>query len=148
MKKKLKILAAALAAVALTAFAGCSARSAVSAEDFEKQAKSAGYTVTAASGDSSGASKTLTAAKSGKPEQIIFHVFANGISAQNWYSAEKTELGGTAKTVVDSDNYNKCTLENGDIYYVLVRMDNTAVLCRVSPSNKSAADSFLKAIKY
>lgn len=148
MKKIWKICVVALAAAALTVFAGCSARAAVSADDFQKQAKSAGFTVAAPESDSSGASKSLTATKGGTDVQIDYHQFADASSAESWYSTQKSALTGSGKNVVDSDTYNKYTLTNGEIHYVLVRMDNTAVLCKTTSAKQSEGDSFLKSIRY
>ena len=149
MKKIWKICAAVLAAAVFTAFAGCSARTAATADSFEKQAKSAGFTVKTATGDSSGATKTLIATKDGTDVEVDFHQFANTYASQNWYSDQKGSMTvGTGKTVVDSDAYNKYTLSNGEIRYVLVRMDKTALLCKAVSSRQSDVDALLKAIHY
>ncbi len=149
MKKIAKICAVALAAAVLTAFAACSARSAVSADEFQKQAKSAGFTVAAPASDSSGASKSLTATKDGTDVEVDFHQFTDASSAADWYGQQKSSLpSGSGKNVVDSDAYSKYTLTNGEIYYALVRMDNTVVFCKTTTGKQSAADGLLKTLKY
>lgn len=149
MKKIWKICAVALASAVLAVFAGCSARAAVSADEFQKQAKSAGFTVTAPASDGSGASKSLTAMKDGTDVEIDFHQFADAYTAQNWYAQQKSALTtGTGKNIVDSDAYSKYTLTNGEIYYALVRMDNTAIFCKSTAAKQSVTDGFLKSIKY
>ncbi len=149
MKKIAKICVAVLAAAVFTMFAACSARSAVSADDFQKQAKSAGFTVAAPASDSSGASKSLTATKDGTDVEVDFHQFADAASAQNWYAEQKNTLtDGSAKNVVDSDAYNKYKLTNGEIFYEIVRMDNTAILCKTTTAKQSTAEGLLKSIRY
>lgn len=149
MKKIWKICAVALLASVLTVFAGCSARKAITADEFQKQAKSAGYTVTEPENDTSGATKSYVATKDGSDVEIDFLLFANAYSAQNWYSTQKNSMkAGTTKTVVDSDNYSKYTVTNGEINYVLVRVDKTAVLCKAVTSKAGEIDSFLNTIKY
>jgi ABC-type glycerol-3-phosphate transport system substrate-binding protein len=149
MKKIWKICAVALSAAILTVFAGCSARTAISADEFQKQAKSAGYTVTEPENDSSAALKTYVATKDGSDVEIDFHSFANAYSAHNWYSDRKNSMkSGTTKTVVDSDNYSKYTVSNGEIRYVLVRVDKTVILCKAIASKAGEIDSFLNTIKY
>lgn len=134
--------------VFLFLFAGCSARTAISSNDFQSQAKSSGFTVSDNSTDESGAEKALIATKDGTDVQIDFYEFSDANASQNWYTTQKTELGTSGKTVVDSDVYNKYSLQNGDICYTVVRMDKTAVLCKTVASKKGVADDFLKKIKY
>lgn len=148
MKKIFKFLVITLAVVVISAFAGCSARAAISADDFQKQAKSAGFTVAEQNSDNSGATKSFAATKSKSDTQIIYYTFSSDSGSQSWYSTVKSGLTGSGKTVVDSDSYNKYSLTNGEIYYLLVRMDNTGILCKTTVSNKSEADNFINSIKY
>ncbi len=148
MKKLLKFCVVALAAAVVATFAGCSARTAISADDFQKQAKSSGFSVSEAAGNDSGAEKSLVATKDGSDVEIDFHAFSDAGNAQGWYTAQKGSLASSGKVVVDSDNYNKYTLANGEMYYVLVRMDKTAILCKTTANKKNEADSFLKTIHY
>lgn len=129
-------------------FVGCSARTVISANEFQSQAKSSGFTVTANSSDESGAQKSLTATKDGTDVQINFYEFADASASQTWYTAQKAQLGTAGKTVVDSDAYNKYSVQNGDFSYIAVRMDKTAILCKTVASKKSVAEDFLKKIKY
>lgn len=148
MKTIRKVLAAVLTVAIFTVFPACSARSAVSADEFQKQAKSAGFTVAAPTSDSSGAEKSLTAAKDGTDVTVDYHKFSDTSTAAGWYSERKSTLTGSGKNVVDSDAYSKYTVTNGEIYYALVRMDNTVVFCQTTISKQSAADSLLKALHY
>jgi hypothetical protein len=149
MKKIWKICAVALLASMLTVFAGCSARTAITADEFQKQAKSAGYTVTEPENNDSAATKSYTATKDNSDVEIVFRIFSDAYSAQNWYSTQKSSLKTeTVKTAVDSDNYSKYTVTNGEIYYVLVRVDKTVVFCKAVASKAGEVDSFLSTIKY
>ena len=148
VKKALKFCAAVLTAAVLTVSSGCSARSAISADDFQKQAKGSGFSVSETANDNSGAERSLTALKDGTDVEIDYHIFSDESSAQNWYVAQKGSLAGSGKVIVDSDSYNKYTLVNGEIDQTLVRMDKTAVLCKTTAAKKSEADNFLKAIHY
>lgn len=149
MKKITKICAAVLAVALFTVFTACSARSTVSADDFQKQAKSAGFTVAAPSSDNSGATKSLAATKDGTDVEVDYHQFSDASSAENWYNQQKASLTqGTGKNVVDSDAYSKYTVTNGEIYYVLVRMDDTAIVCKSTTAKQSVVDGLLKTLKY
>lgn len=148
MKKIMKICAAVLAVAFFTVFTACSARSTVSADEFQKQAKSAGFTVAAPSSDSSGAKKSLSATKDGTDVEIDYHQFSDAASAEDWYGQGKGSLQGTGKNVVDSDAYSKYTVTNGEIYYVLVRMDDTVIVCKSTTAKQSVVDGLLKTLKY
>jgi thiamine biosynthesis lipoprotein ApbE len=150
MKKFSKILAALLAALSVTALAGCSARKAVTAEEFQTAAESAGFTVTdtSSSNYSSSAKQTLSAAKDGVDVQVTYYSFADADSALSWYNSEKNSLPVTGKTVVDSDAYNKYSLTNGEVYYLVVRMNATALLCKATTAKQADADSLVAALKY
>lgn len=150
MKKIAKLCAVFLAAAVLTVFAACSARSAVSADEFQKQAKSAGFTVASPSSDDSGAAKSLTATKDGTDVEVDFHQFSDAPAAESWYGQQKTLMAsaGSGKNVVDSDAYSKYTLTNGEISYELVRMDNTVIFCKTTTAKQNVADSLLKSLKY
>ncbi len=148
MKKMTKICAVILAVALFTVFTACSARSTVSADEFQKQAKSAGFTVETPSSDNSGATKSLGATKDGTDVEVDYHQFSDATSAENWYGQAKGSLQGTGKNVVDSDAYSKYTVTNGEIYYVLVRMDDTALVCKSTTAKQSVVDGFLKTLKY
>ncbi len=148
MKKLVKFCAVLLAVTMVSAFSGCAARTTISADDFQKQAKSAGYTVSTASDTDAGASKVLSAKKDGTDVEICYYLFNTADVALTWYSSEKDELSGSGKTIVDSDVYNKYTTTNGEIYYLVVRMDNTGILCKTTLAKKDEADQFVKSLKY
>lgn len=146
MKKIIQICMIAFAALFVAAASGCSARSAISADDFQKKAKSMNYTV-AASTSASTFVKTAYEAQKGDTA-ITFYKFDTPAHAQSWYSTQNQSLTGNGQTVVDSDMYNKYTLTNGEIYYLIVRMDDTYVSCKTTIAQKGEAENFINSIKY
>lgn len=150
MKKLIKYLAVTLAALMAVSLAGCSARKTATAEEFQAQAESAGYTVTDTSSSdyTSGAKQTLSAVKDGVDVAVTFYVFSDSDSALSWYTSEKSDLPVTGKTIVDSDAYSKYTLTNGEVYYLIVRLDTTAVFCKTTIAKQAEAESLISALKY
>ncbi|MCI1965543.1 MAG: hypothetical protein LKJ17_05355 [Oscillospiraceae bacterium] len=141
MKKTAAFLAAALAAC-LFILSACSARTPVSNDDFKKQAEALGYTV--AQGTDS-----LSASKSETDTQIIFTTCSDSISAQEQYASLKDSLTVTGgESTVDSNAYNKYTAQNGEIYYTLIRMDNTVLNCKGTIAKKDEMNRLIKALKY
>lgn len=148
MKKNAGFFAALLLVSALL-LSACSARTPISADSFQKEAKSAGYQVSESSASASDAVKSLTAAKENSDTQISFSQFADASAAEESYASLKQSLTVTGgKNTVDSDSYNKYTAQNGEIYYTLVRMDNTLLFCKGTLEKKSEIDSFIQSIKY
>ena len=148
MKKAFEFCMLALAAAAVVSLSGCSARSAVSYGDFEQKAEAAGFKVSEQTAPSEEVTKDLSAAKDGSDTQFSFLTFDTDTHAQSWYFSQKDSLPAGGKTLVDSDSYNKFTLSNGEIYYVLVRMDNTFLSCQTTVSKADEVGSFLNSIKY
>lgn len=148
MKKNAGFLAAALAACLLI-LSACSARTPVSNSNFQKEAKTLGFQVTQDSSSSGSDTGSLTATKSGSDTQITFTTYADASTAQEQYASLKDSLKATAGAGnIDSDAYNKYTGQNGEIYYVLVRMDDTLLYCKGTVAKKDEIDSLVKAIKY
>lgn len=148
MKKTAGFLAAALAACFLI-LSACSARTTVSNDDFQKKAEALGYKVSQDSSPSGSDAKSLTAVKSDSDTQIIFTTFSDASTAQEQYTSLKESLKPAAGTgTVDSDAYNKYSAQNGEIYYTLIRMDNTLLSCKSTVTKKDEIDSLVKAIKY
>ena len=147
MKKSAVFCAAALAAAVL--FSACSARTPVSSDDFQKKAEAAGFTVSADVSESSGAAKALNAVKDGEDTEISFFEFTDSAAARERYASLKKTLfpsgGGSA---VDSSAYNKYAGRNGELYYTLVRLDNTVLSCKGTAANKKPIDDFISQIKY
>lgn len=150
MKKIFKLCTAVLAVVAMLSFMGCSARTPITADDFKKQAESAGFTVTDSTA-SSNVDKYLTAVKSETGSELVYILFATQSEATEMYSSVKTSISegtnGTA-TNVDSSSYSKYTLVNGELHHTLTRMGSTIVYGKTTSTYKTQVDDFFKAIKY
>lgn len=148
MKKSAVFCAAVLAAAAVLLTA-CSARTPVSSDDFQKKAEAAGFTVAADASGSSDGVKSLSAVKSDADTEISFFEFSDGASAQDRYAALKKEVSASGDgNTVDSSAYNKYVGQNGEIYYTLVRMDNTVLSCKGTVTNKKLIDDFVGELKY
>lgn len=148
LKKAFKFCLLAIAAAAVMTLGGCSARSSVSYGDFEQKAEAAGFKVSEQTAPSEEVTKDLSAVKDGSDTQFNFLTFDTPTHAQSWYFSQKDSLPAGGQTLVDSDSYNKFTLSNGEIYYVLVRMDNTFLSCQTTVSKADEVGSFLSSIKY
>lgn len=147
MKKTIRLCAAVLAAAAVF-LSACSARTAASADGFQKQAEAAGYKVTSQTA-SAGAAKELTAAKDGSDTTITFFTFSDSSSAEQEYVTMKQDLTASGgSSTVDSATYNKYVAQNGELYYTLIRMDSTILSCKGTVDKKSEIDSFVSKIKY
>lgn len=148
MKKTIRFCAALLAASAVF-LSACSARTPVSADDFQKKAEALGYTVAADASDTSGAKTGLNAEKSDTDTQISFLVFSDESSAQEDYETMKSGIAGESSPgSVDSATYNKYIAQKGELYYTVVRMNDTILYCKGTVANKDEIDSFVKEIKY
>ncbi len=148
MRKSAAFLAALLAAAVLLTAGGCSARSAVSPEDFQKKAEGLGYSVQAQTSSQAGAEKELSAAKDGSDVQVAFTDFGTAADAMSAYSAVKEGLPSAGGKTLDTDAYNRYAVTNGEIYYALVRMDHTVLSCKAAASKKKDVDALVSAIKY
>ena len=148
--KKPAVFLAAVFATGILFLSACSARNPASAASFQKTAASLGYKVTQAADTSYGSdTKSLIAAKSGSDTQIAFTVFADASTAEDQFSSLKQDLTATGgKSAVDADAYNKYTAQNGELYYTLVRIDNTMLSCKGTVAKKGEIEDFIKAIKY
>ena len=150
MKKFAKLFAVVLAAVTVcTVFVGCSARTPATADSFKKVAQSQGFKVGAGSPSASGATPSVAATKDESDTEIDFYLFPDGNTAQQQYETLKQSAapngGGTS---TDSSAYNRYVLTNGELYYNIIRMDDTLIYCQATVTNKDEVDNFIKAIKY
>ncbi|MFU0832067.1 MAG: Lipoprotein [Oscillospiraceae bacterium] len=146
MKKVIGFLAAVLSmAAVLTA---CAARTPISADEFQKAAEDSGYEITQDSSYGSDVT-SLVASKSDSDTKITFTVFSDSATASKEYISQKKSLAVTdGDNTIDSDAYNKYTAQSGEIYYTLIRMDNTLLFCKGTVAKKDEIDSFVKTIKY
>lgn len=151
MKKLLKFCAAVLAAVTVFSLAGCSARSPITADEFSKQAKTAGFTVKEATTSNADVSKYITATKTEAGTELVFISFKTDTAAETMYTSLKSSISsgtsGTAKTL-DSATYCKYTLVNGELNHTLARMGSTIVYGKATTAVQDQIDSFFKTIKY
>jgi hypothetical protein len=151
LKKLFKLCAAVLAAVTVVSLAGCSARSPVTADEFTKQAKAAGFTVKEESATNADVVKYLSAVKSETGTEIIFISFKTDDAAESMYTSVKSSItkdtNGTAKTL-DSATYSKYTLVNGELSHTLTRMGTTLVYGKATTTHQNQVDDLMKAIKY
>ena len=151
MKKLLNVCAVVLAAVAVLSFAGCSARTPVTADDFKQKAEAAGFTVTESSAPNADVDKYLNAVKSESGTEMMFVAFKTDASASETYTKIKTNIseGTTAAAKnVDSSSYNKYTLVNGEIHHSVVRMGPTLIYAKTTSAYQNQVDDFFKSIKY
>lgn len=148
MKKTIRSCAALLAAAAVF-LSACSARTPISADDFQKKAEALGYTVAVGTSNSTGAQSSLNAVKSDSDTQILFLLFSDESSAQEQYETMKTDIAAeSGPGSVDSATYNKYVAQKGELYYTVVRMDGTVLYCKGTVAKKDEIDSFVSAIKY
>lgn len=153
MKKLKKLAAVILTAAMVLSFAGCSARTPVSADEFSKQAKAQGFTVKDNSSSSSNADvdKYIDAVKSETQTEIVFISFKTESAAEEAFTSVKKNVsqGTNAKTTtVDSATYNKYTVSVGELNHTLIRMDSTIVYGKATAAYQNQVDGLLKAIKY
>ncbi len=151
MKKLLKFCAAVLAAAAVFSMAGCSARSPITADEFSKQAKAAGFTVQEQTTSAEGVDKVISATKSESGTEIVYLSFKTDSSAEDMYKTIKENISkGTSGTshTLDSASYCKYTLVNGELNHTLARMNKTIVYGKATTSVKDQVDNFFKTIKY
>ncbi len=151
MKKLIKFCAAVLAAVTMLSLTACSARSAITADDFSKQAKAQGFTVKESTSSNADVDKYLTATKEEAGTELVFISFKSDSAAESLYTSLKKSISegapATGKTL-DSATYNKYTLANGELNHTLARMDATLVYGKANSTNQDQVDEFFKAIKY
>jgi hypothetical protein len=151
LKKLLKFCTVLLAAAAVFALAGCSARTPITDDEFSAQAKAAGFTVEEENASSMNAEKVITATKSEAGTEIIYMSFKTDSAAENMYKQLKESISqGTSgtSTTLDSTSYCKYTLVNGELNHTLARMNKTIVYGKATTSVKDQVDSFFQAIKY
>lgn len=151
MKKLIKLCTAVLAVVTLLAFAGCSARSPITADEFTKQAKAQGFTVKEATSSNTDVDKYLTATKDETGTELVFISFKTDAAAESLYTSLKKSISdGTtvAGKALDSATYNKYTLVNGELSHTLARMNTTIVYGKATSVHQNQVDDFFKVIKY
>ncbi len=127
--------------------AGCSARRAVSAEEFTAAAEDAGFTVTQ---EAEGPSVMLE--KDGAT--ITFVECGSSSAANQVYSGQRETLqstaesgGGTPRTL-DSDTYRHYFVTVGDFYYALVQNGGTVCFVEAAATDQETVESLLREVGY
>lgn len=152
-KSFFKIVAPLFLSAALL-FSGCgSARAALSSDEVQSAAESAGYTVS--SQDISSSSK-LDAYLAGVQQsdsslQMAFVQFKDESDAKNFYSQMRDSYSSRAGLEIketNSDTYTTMTAQGGDLYYRLSRISGTVLYAKGTISDKAAADALFKNTKY
>ena len=153
MKKRTKLCAALLCAVLFLSAAGCSARTPITSDDFKKQAQASEFEIEDSASSSqtvdANAQETVQATNSKTSTILVFLSYSDGDSAQASYTALKKQFapngGGSA---VESDTYSKYTVTVGELFYTLVRMDDTVIYGKATLPNEQEVENFFKTIKY
>lgn len=131
--------------VLLCLIAGCSAKSTVTAEQFQAAAEEVGYTVEE---QDPGSLESIHFATSGD-SSIAFYVFSSEQDAKTALVNLKGNLpSGVAPEHVDSSYYSRYTAETEDLYYSLIHMGNTILASTVVPSEKEHLQSIVDALGY
>ncbi len=136
--------------VLIFTFSGCSARSAITADTFQKEAKNCGYTVKQTSSTNANVASYYTGTTSSADDELDYVLAASDSSALEIYNSMKDSIGtgGGKPQTIDSSSYSKYVVTNGEMYYVLARVDKTVVYAKSTASNKANVDKFFNAIKY
>ena len=136
--------------VVIFTFPGCSARNAISADTFQKEAKASGYTVKQSTSTNTNVESCYTGTTSSKDDELDYISTSTESSAQEIYNSmkESISVGNGNPKNVDSSSYSKYVVTNGELYYVLVRVDKTVIYAKTTSSNKATVDKFFSAIKY
>lgn len=151
LKKRILFFSILLTMVLFFSLAGCSARTPISADEFSKQAKDLGFTVTEQSATNTAVVKYLQADDSKTQTQLIFITFKTESDAQTAYTSVKANVSqgtGAKTTTLDSSSYNKFTVVNGELNYTIIRMNDTLLYGKANSGHQNQVDDFVKAAKY
>ena len=152
MKKYYKILIPGLLAVCFFVLSGCSARSAVTPDEFQAQAEEIGYTVTPQDLGSDDMSTYLQAEKGNV--KMIFVEYKDLSKAKAAYASLKSSIKSTIRIddpkeqVLDSDTYCKYIVSVGDLYHAAVLNSNTMFYAKATTAEQAEIEQLLKDIKY
>lgn len=124
---------------------GCSAKSTATAEQFQKAAQDAGYTVEE---QDSGSLESIHLASKGD-SSIVFYVCNSEQEAKTALVNLKNNLpSDVTPEHVDSAYYSRYTAETEDTCYFIIRMGNTVLASTVEPSEKNSLQSVVSALGY
>ncbi|HBC27920.1 MAG TPA: hypothetical protein DC013_10970 [Ruminococcaceae bacterium] len=149
LKKTAKFPLILLAAVLLFVFSGCSARTAISAKDFQTLAEKAGYTVTDNTKTAAGAKSFLTASND-KDAELSYAALSDDAAALRVYNSfrDQIQAGDNKAKNVDSTPYAKYSVTNGELHYVVCRVNNTVIYGKCTAADAAAMDRFFDSIHY
>ncbi len=124
---------------------GCSAKSAATAEQFQKAAEEVGYTVE----EQDGGSLESIHLASKEDSSMVFYVCDSDQEAKTALVNLKANLPSDVNADhVDSSYYSRYTAETEDTYYSIIRMGNTILASTVEPSEKDNLQSVINALGY
>lgn len=128
---------------------GCSARTAVDADDFKLMAEGASYTVVDGTQQLTGAKSYLVGTDQSGGE-LHYAALSDQASALKLYNSFKdtVQAGDNKPTNVDSTPYAKYTVTNGELYYRVSRVNNTVIFAKCQVTNQAATDKLLDSIHY
>lgn len=136
--------------VLIFSFTACSARTAITADTFQKEAKNCGYTVKQTTSTNTNITSAYTGTTSNADDELDFVIAESDAAAQDVYNSMKDSIKvkDSKPQTIDSSTYSKYVVTNGELYYVLARIDKTVVYAKAMTSNKATVDKFFNAIKY
>ena len=127
-------------------FCSCSAKSAATAEQFQKAAEDVGYTVEE---QDAGGLVSIHMASKDDTSAMVFYVCNSEDEAKNAFTRLKENLpDSVTPEEVDSSYYSKCTAENDESYYSIIRMGSTVLASAVELSEKDNVLSVVNALGY
>ena len=127
-------------------FCSCSARSTATAEQFQSAAEDVEYTVEE---QDAGGLVSIHMATKNDTSAMVFYVCNSEEESKSAFTSLKANLPEDVKPdEVDSSYYSKCTAENDESYYSIIRMGSTVLASAVELSEKDNVLSVVKALGY
>lgn len=144
MKNSFKRTAALVALAVLVLVSGCSARNAVTAEQFRSSAESLGYTVADTAQET--ALDVSFEAEKEPGIKIEYLQFSSDSDAQTKYNALLSGIQSDSGNAVDTSTYRKYTVEIGDLYHVLIKNGNVVLYGSAGVAEKEELDRFFQSV--
>lgn len=131
----------------------CSAKSPVDAAAFKTVTEKYKLTNTDQTANNASVKSYVSAQDTAGTTAIQFIAYDSATGATELYNNFKQQIDSAkpkyAQTSsIDTAAYNKYTLEVGEIYEVVVRMEQTIVYAKCDTKDKATVDNVLKGIKY
>lgn len=147
MKKILILLVFAFAFL----FAGCSAKTPVTLDEFKQTMQKAGYSIHDVTAQYGEIAQSVTVARKDN-YQVEFFVLKSDEDAAASFASNKNRLepmeGGNVKTSVTASNYSSYNLTTKDQFYGVYRVGHTMIYLRVPKEQKDAVSELVKALGY